>query len=163
MTAVTEKNRPLNNNCHPDEVEISRREVSRGRIYAFSRLIAMSLKPAFAQVLPLRIQGDNQCHFLQPNQSLYMLFPGNCRGNIAEAFEVNETINLVPGRKPGCQAMFVLENALFQISGHTCVQCFRPVRENVDVIKARGMHGFFADAQNDSSDSGKDVMVELRL
>lgn len=92
------------------------------------------LKPALAQILPLRVDGKNQPVLLLPPPFLDLFFPGYCRVNIGRFFEIDQFVDVVFLGETWNLLCPVLMHPPFEIVGDANVHDLVVlVRQQVDV------------------------------
>ena len=90
--------------------------------------------PLGAQVFPRRILRHNQRYLFEPRVPLDLLLARNRAVNAGISLEINQPVNFVVGGEPGKYMLFVLSHPLLQIAGHSRVQGFRTVGQDVNVV-----------------------------
>lgn len=100
--------------------------------HAFLQIL---VKPAFSKVIPSRIRLFNHLDFLTTQHSLDCFLSPDRLHRMWKLFEVDETIDLVPGREISSSAEVLVDSA-FKVVGDTDVKTPRLAGKDVDVKSA---------------------------
>jgi hypothetical protein len=90
--------------------------------------------PTFAQILPMRVGGENQGHFLGPQPAFDLFLPSDRSADVAKGFIIHKAVDVVLPSEAGEQLALMLEDALLQVVGDACVKCPSVVGHDVDVV-----------------------------
>src|SRR5579864_8697753 len=99
--------------------------------------------PAGGQVVPIGIHALDEFDFPATNPAFKLLLSFDCGIGIEEGFVVDEPSKVVAARKTGNQFVFVLEDALDQVSGDANIENVmpRPVGHDVHAEAFGIAHG----------------------